>query len=137
MDIVAAIAAGTKAIEALKVIKDINKSFDDATWKGKVAELMSDIADMKMALIDANDKIRSLEKDKQDLAAKVVFKAENTVYENGFLYEVFDEGKVAEFPFCQKCLTDGSYIRIARSPGGSCMCPGCKSHYDVLSVMHR
>ena len=51
MDIMTAIAAGTKAIEALKGIQDLNKAYDAATWKAKVAELMSDIADMKIALI--------------------------------------------------------------------------------------
>ena len=41
MDIMSAIAAGTKALEALKAIQDINKQYDAATWKGKVAELMN------------------------------------------------------------------------------------------------
>ena len=62
MDIITAIAAGTKALEALKAIQDINKAYDAATWKSKVAELMSDIADMKITLIEANDQIRDLEK---------------------------------------------------------------------------
>ena len=138
MDIITAIAAGTKALEALKAVQDINKSYDAATWKAKVAELISDIADMKLALIEANDKIRALDMEKGELAAKVVFKAEKTTYEDGYLFEVFDNGEVAEFPFCQNCLTSGKYVRIARSPGsGSAFCPGCKTHYDIRSVMHR
>jgi hypothetical protein len=71
MDIMSAIAAGTKALEALKAIQDINKQYDAATWKGKVAELMSDIADMKLALIDANENTRQLEKEKEELVAKI------------------------------------------------------------------
>jgi len=76
MDIMTAIAAGTKALEALKAIQDINKQYDAATWKAKVAELMSDIADMKLALIDANENIRQLENENKELATKVAFKAE-------------------------------------------------------------
>jgi hypothetical protein len=47
MDIMTAIAAGTRALEALKAIQDLNKRYDEATWKAKTAELISDIADMK------------------------------------------------------------------------------------------
>ncbi|RXH04917.1 hypothetical protein [Bradyrhizobium vignae] len=138
MDIMSALSVGTKALEALKAIKDIEKDFDAATWKAKVAELMSDVADMKMALVEANDKIAELEKRAADLTAQVTFKAENTVYENGFLYEVFQDGDVAEFPFCQHCMTDGRHVRIARAPGGaSAICPSCKTHFDVRSVWHR
>jgi len=139
MDIVAAIATGTKAIEVLKAIKDINKSFDDATWKGKVAELISDIADMKIALTEANDKVITLEKEKQDLLAKVIFKSEKTIYESGWLYEVFDDGKIAELPFCQSCTTDGNYVRISYAALGQdkSMCPRCKTLYDTRRIMHR
>src|SRR6516225_4090569 len=117
MDIVTAITAGTKALEALKAIQDISKSYDAATWKAKVAELMSDIADMKLALIDANDKIRELEQENHALTERVRFKAEKITYERGLSYEIFDDGAVAEFPFCQNCMTSGKYVRIVRSPG--------------------
>jgi hypothetical protein len=138
MDIMSAIAAGTKALEALKAVQDINKQYDAATWKAKVAELMSDIADMKVTLIDASDQIRQLESEKKELTAKVSFKAEKTKYENGLLYEVFEDGTIAEFPFCQNCMTNGKYVRIVRAPiGGGSHCPGCKAHYDTRSVMHR
>jgi hypothetical protein len=138
MDIMTAIAAGTKALEALKAIQDLNRQYDGATWKARVAELMSDIADMKLALISANENIRTLENEKKDLSEKVAFKAEKTKYANGFLYEVFEDGAVAEFPFCQNCMTNGKFVRIARAPiGGSSHCPGCKAHYDTRSVMHR
>ena len=138
MDIITAISAGTKALEALKIIRDVSKSFDEATWKAKLAELMSNIADMKMALVEANEKIKALENDKNELTSKVKFKAEKTIYENGFRYEVFDDGNVAEFPFCQNCETGGRYVRISRSPtGGDCFCAACKAHYAIRSVMHR
>jgi hypothetical protein len=138
MDIIAAISAATKALEALKAIRDIDKSFDAATWKAKVAELMSDIADMKLALIDANEQIRGLEKEKQELIEKVKFKAENTTYEHGLLYEKFEDGTIAEFPFCQHCMTAAKFVRLARTAGSaSAICPSCKTNYDMRSVMHR
>lgn len=137
MDIITAISAGTKALEVLKAIKDIDKSYDAATWKAKVAELMSDIADMKLALVEANDKIHTLNKEKEELKEKVVFKAEKTVYKKGNLFEVFDNNEHAEFPFCQNCMTAGRYVRIVRGPNSDAICPRCKTHYDLRSVMHR
>lgn len=137
MDIMSALTLGTKTLEALKAIKDIEKNFDAATWKAKVAELMSDVADMKMALVEANDKITELEKRASELTTQLTFKAERTAYKNGFLYEVFQDGTTAEFPFCQNCTTAGKYVRIARAPGGgSAICPSCKTHFDIRSVWH-
>jgi hypothetical protein len=137
MDIVTAITAGTRALEVLKALQDLNKSYDAATWKGKVAELMSDIADMKFALIEANDKIRDLKEDNEQLSAKIVFKAEKTKYENGLRYEIYEDGTIAEFPFCQNCETNGKFIRITRALGNIASCPGCKATYDMRSVMRR
>lgn len=137
MDIVTAITAGTKALEALKAISDIDKNLDAATWKGKVADLMCGIADMKLALIEANDKIRDLEKDNEALLNQVRFKAEKTVYEKGLLYEVYEDGKVAEFPFCQHCMTNAKYIRLSRTPKNDVACPGCKMQYNFHAVLYR
>jgi hypothetical protein len=137
MDIMTAIAAGTRALEALKAVQDLNRSYDAATWKGKVAELMSDIADMKIALIEANDKIRDLTEQNEKLSAQIRFKAEKTKYENGLRYEVFDDGKVADLPFCQNCETNGKFVRLARALTGHAVCPNCKAAFDLQSVFRR
>jgi hypothetical protein len=137
MDLMTAIAAGTKALEALKAIQDIDKSLDAATWKAKVAELMVSIADMKLALVDANDTIHTLEREKNEFREKLAFKADRTVYENGLLYEVFANGEVAELPFCQRCWTEGKFIRLSRATSYTAQCAGCKTTFDYRSVMHR
>jgi hypothetical protein len=143
MDIVHAIAAGTKALEVLRAIRDINKAYDDASWKSKVAELMSDIADMKMALFEANDQMRALQTDNDKLAKQVRFKAEKTIYEKGLYYEVYDDGQIAELPFCQSCMTKGEFIRLVYGPidVSRSYCPGCKTHYNSSAMtreaLHR
>jgi hypothetical protein len=60
-------------------------------------------------------KIRDLEEVEEQLSAKILFKTEKTKYENGLRYEVFDNGSIAQFPFCQNCDTDGKLVRINRS----------------------
>ena len=139
MDIITAIAAGTKALEALKAIQDINKAYDAATWKSKVAELMSNIADMKIALLDANDQICDLEQHNDTLTKQVAFKAEKTINKTGFCYEVFDDGQVSDRPFCQNCMTGGKYVRIVHGVMGAvnAMCPSCKTQYNALRLRYQ
>jgi hypothetical protein len=135
MDIMTAIAAGTRALEAVKAVQNFNKSYDDATWKAKTAELISDIADMKVALVEAHERIRELQNQNEALQAKLIFKADKTKYERGWRYEIFADGTTAEFPFCQRCETEGKFVRIVRGLGSTANCPGCKGTYDLRSVM--
>jgi predicted nuclease with TOPRIM domain len=135
MDIITAIAAGTRALDAVRAVQDLNKSYDEATWKAKTAELLSDIADMKVALVEAQDRIRELQNQNEKLQAKLIFKVEKTKYEKGWRYEIFEDGTLADFPFCQRCETEGQFVRIVRSLGSFSSCPGCKANYETRSVM--
>ncbi len=57
MDIPIALTSLTKGLELLKAIREIDKNFDAATYKGKIAELMSTVADAKNALIEARHEL--------------------------------------------------------------------------------
>jgi hypothetical protein len=135
MDIMTAIAAGTRALEAVKAVQELNKSYDEATWKAKTAELISDIADMKVALVEAHERIRQLQNQNETLQDQLTFKAEKTKYLKGWRYEIFDDDTVADFPFCQRCETEGKFVRIVRGLGSTANCPGYKGTYDLRSVM--
>ena len=135
MDIMTAIAAGTRALEAVRAVQDLNKSYDEATWKAKTAELISDIADMKVTLVEAQERIRELQNQNEEQQARLIFKVEKTKYEKGWRYEIFEDGTIADFPFCQRCETEGKFVRIVRGPGAWSNCPGCNATYDTRSVM--
>ena len=47
----------SKGLETLKIMREIDKDFDAAAYKAKIAELMGSVADAKIALIDANEQI--------------------------------------------------------------------------------
>jgi hypothetical protein len=51
-----AIAAATKAYEGVKLLRDLEKNFDEASFKLRIAEITSNLADLKMALSEANPK---------------------------------------------------------------------------------
>jgi hypothetical protein len=90
---------------------------------------------MKIALVEAQARIRDLQSESETVKAKLLFKAEKTKYEKGWRYEVFEDGNVADFPFCQRCETEGKFVRIVRGLGAVSNCPGCKATYDTRSVM--
>ncbi|WP_223426509.1 hypothetical protein [Tateyamaria pelophila] len=63
MDLVTGVAAASQAIKLVKEIGDIDRSIDEASFKLKIAEVVSALADTKMALADAKQRIHSLESD--------------------------------------------------------------------------
>ena len=90
-------------------------------------------------MIASNDQIRDLQAENDALATKVKFKAENTTYENGECYEVFDNGQIADLPFCQHCMTDGQFIRLAYAAidVSKSHCPGCKTFYNTTTIIRK
>ena len=50
MDFIGAIATATKAIEGLKLLRGLEKAFDEAAFKMQIADVTSNLADLKIAL---------------------------------------------------------------------------------------
>lgn len=55
VDISTALTIASQAIGVAKSIREINQGFDAAEYKGKIAELLTSIAEMQVALIDARE----------------------------------------------------------------------------------
>ena len=87
MGFMGAIAAATKAVRsALSCSKTSQKSFDDASFKAKIAEVTSSLADVKFALVDA--RTEAAEKDAEILRLPERVRLQNRKYRD-----------VARFPF--------------------------------------
>jgi hypothetical protein len=131
MDPMTTLATLGKSLEVLKTMRDIDKNFDAATYKAKIAELMSDIADAKIALIDAKDQIDALKKSEATL--KVAFqRREDCVRDNDFLFERDDIGNPKGMPFCSRCeQADGFLMKLANDAGArdNAFCPRCTTKY--------
>jgi hypothetical protein len=54
MDFIGTIAIATKAIEGLKLLRGLEKTFDEASFKMQIADITSKVADLKTALVEAN-----------------------------------------------------------------------------------
>ena len=63
IDFAVALTSLTKGLEALRAIQDIDKNLDAATYKAKIADLMSAVAAAKLALIEAREEAASKDKE--------------------------------------------------------------------------
>ena len=137
MDFMGAIAAATKAYEGVKLLRDLEKNFSEATFKATIAEITSNLADLKMALSEA--KSEAAEKDAEILRLKkeFAFRAENTIVVHGFRYEKSSAGPPQGLPFCPRYeKVDGRLINLARMTKASfrnAICPQCKSEFGRVS----
>lgn len=63
MEISSAVTLLTQSIGIVKQLRDIDKSYDASLYKSQVAELYTNLADLKMALSDAREDLH--EKDQE------------------------------------------------------------------------
>ncbi len=61
MDIQTGLTIAGSAIDLIKSLRQLDHDLDKADLKSKLAELYEQVADVKMALVDANTKIKELE----------------------------------------------------------------------------
>lgn len=71
MDLAGGLAAVSQALGIAKALKDIDKSFDTAVHKARVAELYEALADVKMALSDAREELHAKEKEIKRLNERI------------------------------------------------------------------
>lgn len=134
------IATVTTALSGIKSATDIakflsgaNTSLDKAETKLKIAELISALADAKIAIADINEII--LEKDQKigELEKALALKI-NIKYVAPYYWLGEDEKK--EGPFCQHCYDkDLKLVRLIekKTTGGSFHCKICSSWYGECS----
>ena len=134
MDISGAIALAGETIKLVKGLKDIDHALDKSELKGNMVQLYSDLADVKMALLDAQSALR--EKDDQigKLKGDLAFSAK-LVDVKGFKFQADEHGKPYGTPFCPVCEQKSStFVRVTPAPRntgdrGSYNCPSCKSRF--------
>jgi predicted nucleic acid-binding Zn-ribbon protein len=139
MDFMIAIATATKALEAVKALREIDKQISEAELKARAADLMSNLADVKMALVEARDEIGSKEKEISHLKAAFQLKEDCVRHEN-FLYAKDVQARPSGHPYCSRCeQIDGVMIKLTYEEGqrGNAVCPQCKTKYKHVQVFHR
>jgi hypothetical protein len=140
MDIPIVLTSLTKGLELLKAIREIDKNFDAATYKGKIAELMSTVADAKNALTEARDELAARDQEIKRLKTNFQLKDDNTVRREDFLFASGEDGEPIGRPYCPRCeQIDGVLIKLTPNEGmrGNMLCPQCKTKYfGVLEYLY-
>jgi len=134
MDFIGAMATATKAIEGLKLLRGLEKSFDEASLL-TIADLTTNLADLKIALGEAKSEAAEKDAEISRLKNEFAFRAENTIESEGFRYEKSSDGKPQGMPFCTRCeKVDGRLIPIAftmSKAGNKSVCPQCKADFGA------
>jgi len=136
VDIATGISIAAQAIGIAKDLREIDRGLDAGEFKAKMAELYIALADVKMALADAQEEIKA--KDQTIAALRASFQKQADIVEyRGFKYEKFEDGTPKGTPFCPRCEQNlGRFYRLSETQGprGSFQCPECKSQYTHVAA---
>jgi hypothetical protein len=135
MDIMTGISAVAQALNVANWLRGIEKEFDAAEFKIKIADLYSALADAKVALADAKTEMDSKQAKIDTLIAQFQVRADTVSY-NGYKYERGPDGKPVGHPFCPVCESNGKMTRTTYSLTGNryeVRCPRCKAIYPGVS----
>lgn len=135
MDLASAIAVAAQAVGIAKDLREIDKGFDVAELKARMADLYNNLADVRMALVDAQIDMR--EKDSEIEQLKSAFQLQRSLVERcGYKYEAFDSGEPKGDAFCPRCEQNhGRFYRLVpreNAARGSMDCPECKAHFTQV-----
>ncbi len=129
MDIPGAVATLATAVGVVKDLREIDSGLDKAEMKARLAEVISSLADVKMALVEVQEDARAKDTEIGRLKASFAIKAETIKFE-GFSMLTFEDGTPRGMPFCPRCETmDGTLIHLVAARGNDCQCPQCKAMY--------
>ncbi|MFP3542738.1 hypothetical protein SB748_04570 [Rhizobium sp. SIMBA_035] len=131
VDIAAALGFLGQAIGIAKDLREIDKGFDAGEFKARMADLYGSLAEVKMALADAQEELRAKDKAIAELRGNFEKKAD-LIERNGYKYEKGRDGQPQGLPFCPRCEQNlGRYYRLVQTAGprGQVKCPECKSDY--------
>jgi hypothetical protein len=135
MDILGGIAATKTAIDIAKTLKDINKSFDEATYKANMTELIENLSEVRLALVEAKEQIFEKDREIETLKMINIERGKLVKAAGGYHYQANDGGEPVGFPVCPKCdAVDGRLIHLVEHVRGHVgKCPACATEYNPVT----
>jgi hypothetical protein len=131
VDIPVAIAAITNAIKLASDLRTIEREFDVAEYKLKIADLTTLLANVKIALGDARTEHAAKDAEIERLKAFLAKRDTDTVEYQGYRYRKGEDGKPRGQPYCSVCeLKHGLLFLTTTEEGGfSQRCPNCNAKF--------
>lgn len=137
IDIAALLSSTTAAIGVAKAVSEAKGAYDQADLKLKMAEIVSTLADVKIALAEAGTDAKA--KDEEIARLKRAFAFSGTTAErHGWKFPATKHGEPYGTPFCPKCIEiDGRFMVLRHSGQGlsALACPVCSTKYHCNATM--
>ncbi|MGD9921239.1 MAG: hypothetical protein AB7V13_07295 [Pseudorhodoplanes sp.] len=136
VDFALALATAAQALNLVKEMRGLEKSFDAAEFKLKIAELTEKLADLKLTLSDARQELSERQTEIAHLE-NLLSVLGDTVEEGGLKYLKNADGKPTGHPICPVCVQKDGFIfhtTSSNSAGRPEKCPHCKAEYHDVAV---
>lgn len=135
MDIASGIAAVTQGLGIAKALRGIEKSYDEATYKAKVAEVIEALTDAKLALAEAKEGMAEKDREIERLKAAFESKAALVGGHGGYSYMTDEGGNPLGYPVCPKCeQVNGRIIQTKEHEHSrKSRCPACGDQYTPVA----
>lgn len=135
VDIIGGMAAAGNALQIAKTLRQIDKGFDSATLRAKIAELIEALSDTKLALVEAREAMADQETEIARL--KAAFQEHRLLVsgEGDYKFVLNDQGERAGYPVCPRCESlDGRIIQLKQSVQlDAGKCPACATEYRPVA----
>jgi DNA repair exonuclease SbcCD ATPase subunit len=129
VDFALALSTVSQALKLANDLRGIEKAYDAAELKLKIAELTEKLADLKVTLIDAKDEIATKQAEIDRLGSLLKRHAE-LIEVDGYKYDKGSDGKAKGHAYCPVCEQSGSLIHVVTLLGEHQQCPKCKALYQ-------
>jgi phage FluMu protein Com len=135
MDVLAGIAAATEAIKIAKSLHGLDKQYDEATFRLRIAELVNSLSDAKLALSEAKDMIAELDKEISLLKRNFEASGKLVVGDGDYRFFADADGNPLGYPVCPSCESlCGRLIQLKQETSflrGKC--PACKELFQPVT----
>ncbi len=134
-----ALHTASQALELVKGLRTIDKEFDKAELKLKIADLTATLADLKTTLIEAKAEATSKDETIEKLKGVNKRVKDGLIERYGYLYRKRSDDPTmpAGNPFCPVCLQkDGLLFEtsVRHETGKPLVCPHCDARYDGVTT---
>lgn len=134
MDIAGTLGIITNGITVAKTMRDIDKKYDEATYRAQMADLIDALSDAKLALLEARETISERDAEIDRLTQAFETKGHLVKAGGGYSYFSTIAGEPQGYPVCPSCLPVGRVIQLVQNGQVEfAKCPACDKPFAPVT----
>ena len=130
VDFVLALSTVSQALKLVNDLRSIEKVYDAAELKLKIADLTGKLADLQLTLVEAKEEIAQKQTE-IDRLGNTLKRHADLVEAGGYKYDKNRAGKATGHAYCPVCEQAGMLIHVATLLDDHQQCPKCKALYTT------